>query len=88
MVGVARGVNPGETLAAAHEVEQRLPPCRRRRRVVRVVEERAGRAGEEERVVLLEILLGDVGGVVGDGSRPGPGLLSELIDGPPGERNR
>ena len=55
-----------EALAAAHEVEERLPARRRRRRVVRIVEERAGRAGQEDRVVLLEVRLVDVGGIVGD----------------------
>jgi hypothetical protein len=32
-------VDPGDALAAAHEVEQRLPARRGRRRVERVVEE-------------------------------------------------
>ena len=88
MVGVGGGVNPGEALAAANELEERLPPCRRRRRVVRVVEECAGRAGEEDRVVLLEILLGDVRGIVGDGRRPRARLLSELVNRAAGEGNR
>ena len=80
MVGVGGGVNSREALAAAHEVEQRLPPGGRRRRVVRIVQERAGGAGEEDRVVLLQVLLVDVGGIVGDGRRPGAGLLAQLFD--------
>ena len=88
MVGVGGGVNSREALAAAHEVEQRLPPGRRRRRVVRIVEERAGRAGEEDRVVLLQVLLVDVGGIVGDGRRPRAGLLAQLLDRAAGQRNR
>ena len=62
MVRVGGRVDPAEPLAAAHEVEERLAPCRRGGGVVRIVEERAGRAGEEDRVALLQVLLGDVRG--------------------------
>ena len=88
MVGVARGVDAGEALAAAHEVEERLAPRRGRRRIVRIVEERAGGAGEEDGVVLLQVRVVDVGRVVGDRRRPRAGLLADLLDGARGERDR
>ena len=52
------------------------------------VEEAAGRAREEERVVLLQVLGVDVRRIVGDRRRPGAGLLAELLDRLGGERNR
>ena len=88
MVRVSRRVDAREAFPAAHEVEERLPACRRRRRVVRIVEERAGRARQEDRVVLLEVRLVDVGRVVGDRRAPRAGLLAHLFDGPARERNR
>ena len=53
VVAIGRGMDADEALAAAHEVEQRLAAGGRRRGISRIVEERAGRAGEEDRVVLL-----------------------------------
>ncbi len=47
-----------------------------------------GRAREEERVVLLEVLGVDVRRVVRDRRRPGAGLLAELLDRLGGQRNR
>ena len=47
-----------------------------------------GRAREEERIVLLEVLGVDVRRVVRDRRRPGAGLLAELLDRLGGQRNR
>ena len=77
----------GQALAAAHEVEQRLAARRRGRGVLRIVEEVTGGAREEDRVVGLQVLLGDVGRVVGDRRRPGAGLLAEFLDGAGRERD-
>jgi hypothetical protein len=80
-------VDPGEALTAPHEVEERLAARGRGRGVVRIVQEGAGRAREEDSVVLLQVLLVDVRGVVGDGGHPGAGLLAHLLDHAGGERN-
>jgi hypothetical protein len=74
-------VDAGQALAAAHEVEQRLAARGGGRGVLGIVEELAGGAGQEERVVLREVLLVDVGRVVGDGGGPGARLLAHLLDG-------
>ena len=75
-----------------------LPPRTKSRRALRraavadgsfgVVEECAGRAREKDGVVLLEIGVVDVGRVVGNGRRPGTGLLADLFDRSRRERDR
>src|SRR6185503_20923072 len=78
----------GQALPAAHEVQQRLPARRGGGGVLRIVQELAGGAGQEDGVVLREVLLVDVGGVVGDGGGPRACLLAHLLDGPRGQRDR
>ena len=81
-------MDAGEALPAAHEVDERLSASCRGGGVVRIVEECAGRAGEKDCIVLLEVRLVDVSRVVRDRRSPRAGLLSHLLDRPPGERNR
>ena len=88
MVGVARGVNPGQPFSAANELEERFASRRGRGRIVRIVEELAGRARQKDRVVLLQVLLGDVGRVIRDRRGPRAGLLAHLLDRARGQRNR
>ena len=52
------------------------------------VEEAARRVGQEQRVVLLEVLRVDVGRIVGNRRRPRAGLLAELFDRLRGNRDR
>ena len=81
-------MNPGQTFAAAYEVEECLPARGRRRRVAGIVQERPGRACQEHRVVLLEVLGRDVRRVIRDRRRPRAGLRSQSLDRFCGERNR
>ena len=88
VIRVGRRMDAGEPLAAAHEVEERLPARGRRRGVAGIVEERAGRACKKDSVVLLEVGVVDVRRVVGDRRRPRAGLLAHLLDRVRGQRNR
>ena len=71
MIGIGGGVDAGQALAPAHEIEQRLSASRGRRR------DRSGRRGtprgarQEDRVVLPQVLLVDLRGIVGHRRRPG-----------------
>jgi hypothetical protein len=88
MIGIRGGVDASQALAAAHEVEEGLSARRRGQGVLGIVEELARGAGQEERVVLREVLLAHVRGVVGDRGRPGTGLPAHLLDGARGQRDR
>ena len=56
MVGIAGGVNSGQALAAADEIQQRFAPRGSGCGIVGIVEELAGGVVQEEEVVLLQIL--------------------------------
>ncbi len=94
VVRITRRVNATDALAAAHERDERrlarfdhLLGVRLPSRLA--VEEAAGRAREEQGVVLLEVLRVDVRGIVGDRRRcPRARLLAEFLDRPGRERNR
>ena len=88
MIRVGGRMDPRDALAAAHEIEQRVAPCRGRCRIGGIVEKESRRAGEEDGVVPLQVLLGNIGGVVCDDGIPGPGLLSEGFDRARRKRNR
>ena len=88
VIRVAGGVNPGHALAARQEVLERLAARVGDGLVVRVVEERAGGVREEDRVVLLQVLGGDVVDVPRRRRRPRAGLLAHLLDHFRRERNR
>ena len=88
VIRIRRGMNAGQPFAPADEVEQGLPPRGGQRRVGRVVQERPRGAGQEHRVVLLEVLGRNVCRVVGDRRRPCTGLRPHRLDRLCGERNR
>ncbi len=88
VIRVGAGVNHRQPLAAADEVHERLAAGGRGLRAGGVVEVGAGGAGEEDRVVLLQVLGGDDGGIVGDDGRPRARLLAHRLDGPGRERDR
>ena len=52
MVAIGGGVDAGQTLAAFHKVQERLPAKVRGSLVVRVVQKFAGGAVEEDRIIL------------------------------------
>ena len=87
VVRITRRVNAGNALAAADEIHERLAPRVSRRLVVRIVEERARGAVEEDQVVLFEVRFVDRRRVVGHVRRPRAGLLAHLLDHLRGERN-
>ena len=74
--------------AAAHEIEQRLAPRGGRCRIGGIVEKESRRAGKEDGVVPLQVLLGNIGRVVSDDGIPGPGLLSKGFNRARRKRNR
>ncbi len=88
MVRVGGGVDRGDTLAVADERQECLAARCRGGGVLRVVEKVPGGTREEDRVVLRQIRLGDVGGIPADRRRPGAGLPAEFLDGAGGDRDR
>src|SRR6185312_11639916 len=70
VIRIAGRMDAGDSLSIADEIEKGLLSCRRRRGIVRIVEEFTGRARQEDGVVLLEIVGGECRRVVGRVGRP------------------
>jgi hypothetical protein len=80
MIAVGSGVDAGQTLSPFDKVKERPPAKVRGSLVVRVIQKFTGSAGKEDGVILLQVFRRYRGRVVGDGSRPGTGLVSEVFN--------
>src|SRR5579863_2483984 len=79
MVRIGRGVNACEPLSAFHEVKERLPARLGCRFIMRFIQKHTGRAVQEDRVIMLEIVGSDRGGVVSDCRHPRARLVSQIL---------
>ena len=88
VIGIARRMNARDALAAAHELDERGATRVGRRLVAGLVEEAAGRARQEDRVVLFQVLGGEHGRIPRRVGRPRARLLAQLLDRLRRQRNR
>ena len=79
VVAIGGGVDAGQTLAAFDKVKKRPTAQVRCSLVVRVIQKFAGGAGQEDGVVVLQVFRRDRRRIVGDGSDPGAGLVSQVF---------
>src|SRR5205823_2368671 len=76
VVRIGGGVNAGQTLSTFYEFEKRLPAGLGRRLVVRIVQKLARGAVKKQRIILLQIVGSDRGGIVTYGRHPRAGPVS------------
>ena len=79
VVRICRGVNARQAFSSFDEIEERLPASLAGSRVFGVVQKLAGGAIQENRIIVPETLSVDGSGIVGDGSHPRAGFVSQIF---------